>query len=570
MALQWDIHESSPATSTSWTARLPDERELRWEGFFTGPLVLSDHEIEAAARHLLDSSLSEVSDLASSGLRSYVATPGQSAPSMLLHSATSTTKGFEGDLADLMHHRVAHDVATYLEARSVYLGHPGDIAVGRTQPWRDAAIRAGLRYIDLGETAYYYLSQALLVQALRSLARPVTAIDAMADWLRQHPDGVIRLYALDIETQIFLVWLKRLAGLAELFVDANSPEVSATWNQKTHIHPTANAARMIQNADRIEPTALLAREQRESLAHQRLGMTVPVIPGYLVPRNDDAGSFARELRDAAMLLIDRYGIRYGCFKPCEAGDGARIVPNVDLADEDTLRRHANDAFPHGDHYLLEANVAYARFEASGHHFDLAPSGHVHNGHVAHGMTVQLMNGCSWAGNAYFDERALPALGISQPQYAQMIDGMHSVRDAFYGEQSVREGCHAGLVTGGIDFAIGTVGGRFGDQILIGAIDFNLSSHGGAYMRAFQDELEQQGSGGYAATRVYRPTSMATLDSTSGIASEHGSGRVSRAICCVPGRWGMVASAGIDTRDAIASVFALVEKLSAEGLAAAAG
>ena len=44
------------------------------------------------------------------------------------------------------------------------------------------------------------------------------------------------------------------------------------------------------------------------------------------------------------------------------------------------------------------------------------------------------------------------------------------------------------MTGGLDFAVGRVGGRFGDRVLVGVTDFNLSSHGAEYMRAFQDEM----------------------------------------------------------------------------------
>lgn len=564
MTLRWD-RCGDAGDPLSWKTRLTGGRELRWREFFTGPLVLDAGDLENAANRLLGVGADAVSGCAVRELESYVAGPGEPPPSMLMHSATQTTKGFDADLADLVQGRPAHDVATYLEARVVSLGRPGDIGVGRTRPWREAVTRAGLAHIDIADVEHYYLSHALLVTALRHQEAADPAIAAMADWLRVHPDAVVRLYALDAEMQIFLTWLKRQAGLNVLRVDANSPEVSATWNQKTHIHPTPGAALEIGGADELDPMALLTQEQRQAAGYQRLGMTVPVLPGYLVRRAEDTAQFAGELLAAAGLLRQRYEIRYGCFKPCEAGDGARIVPHVDLGDHEALTRYAKDAHRHGDHYLLEAHVEYLRFGVGSRSFEFAPSGHVRGGHVAEGLTVQLMNGCSWAGNALFDEQVLGPLGVSQTQYAQMMDAMHAVRDAFYGERSMAAGCYQGLVTGGVDFAIGRLGGRFGDRVVIGATDFNLSSHGAEYMRAFQDEMRAERSRAYVATRVYRPTAQATLEATQRLVCRRG-GERSRTICCVPGRWAMVACAGEDTLDAVGAAFGLVSSLTQAGLA----
>lgn len=566
MPLRWEAGEDAAGRdSRLWRAWLPDGRELRWSGFFTGPLAMAAHEIEAAARLLLGVGLDSVAGCAVRELESFVADPGQQPPSMLMHCATETTKGFDGDLSDLIHARPPHDVATYLETRVVSLGRPGDIAVGRTAPWREAAIRANLDYIDIGDISHYYLSQGLLVAAIRHEEAPVPAVSAILAWLDQHPDAIVRLYALDTEMQVFLTWLKRRAGLQRLRVDANSPEVSATWNQKTHIHPTPAAAAEV-SAGSADPMELLAAEQRQAAGYQRLGMSVPVLPGYLVTRGQDPAQFAAELARAADLLRERYHIRYGCLKPCEAGDGARIVPHVDLTDDEALARHAKEAHQHGDHYLLEAHVSYLKFQAGTSWFELAPSGHFRNGHVADGLTAQIMNGASWAGNALFDERTRGLLGISHAQYGQMVEAMHAVRDAFYGDQSVAEGCYQGLVTGGLDFAVGRVGGRFGDRVLVGVTDFNLSSHGAEYMRAFQDEMRDD-QRPYVATRVYQPTAEATLDATSQVVEREQGSRHSRTICCVPGRWAMVACAEADTITAAESTFRVVASLAEAGLAA---
>jgi hypothetical protein len=307
---QWQICDRNLVDDPQpWATRLPDGRELIWNGFFTGPVVLSTAEIEHAASSLLDIPASAVSTLAAHELRSYISDSGPQPPSVLIHSATTTTKGFEGDLDNLIQGRPAHDVATYLETRCVFLGRPGDITVGRTRPWRESALHAGITYVDIGDVEHYYLSQALLTAALRHKDAPVSAINKLLDWLGHHPDAVVRLYALDREMQIFLLWLKRRAGLPALLVDANNPVVSGSWNQKTHIHPSPGAAHELYCAARLDVAELLSREQQQGAGFQRLGMTIPVLPGYLILRDDDQSSFDRELLDAAQLLRDRYEIR---------------------------------------------------------------------------------------------------------------------------------------------------------------------------------------------------------------------------------------------------------------------
>ncbi|NEE13985.1 hypothetical protein G3M58_46955, partial [Streptomyces sp. SID7499] len=79
---------------------------------------------------------------------------------------------------------------------------------------------------------------------------------------------------------------------------------------------------------------------------------------------------------------------------------------------------------------------------------------------------------SWRGNDYVDEAGWTALGLPRDAYRTVRAALEAVREAFRGPQSVADGSHGGLVTGGIDFAVGRLGGAFGDRLLVGAIDFN--------------------------------------------------------------------------------------------------
>ncbi|MGF7233574.1 MAG: hypothetical protein ACQSGP_01245, partial [Frankia sp.] len=231
-----------------------------------------------------------------------------------------------------------------------------------------------------------------------------------------------------------------------------------------------------------------------------------------------------------------------------------------------LEREAAAAWRHGDDYMLEAHAEFLTFDAAGRTFILTPSGHIRGGHLAPGLTVQLMNGRAWEGNAYIDEHTASLVGLGDDHYAAMRTSLRAIRDAFHGPKAVPEGCYAGLVTGGIDYAVGRVGGAYGDRVLTAAIDYNLSSHGAEYLRAFLDEVGPAGYR-YAATRVYRPTQVATLAATrTAIAAAAAPGERVAAVASVPGSWGMVASTGPDTRSSIEHVLALVGVLVEGGLA----
>ncbi|MFH8881292.1 hypothetical protein [Streptomyces californicus] len=521
-------------------------------------------------------------------VRPYRARPGSTAPSLLLHTTTPLLKAFDGDLAALLSGQEPHDVTTYVEARSVYLGTSEDLTLGRTAPWAEAAALRGVPAVDIGDLDHYYLTHALLLMAEAHEEGADTPLRHVIDWLRDRPDAVVRLYALDVETQIFLLWLIRRTGLAELATDANSPAVATEWNRKNHIHPTVAAARaMPASALELPPEELLAAEQRLSRAHQRLGLTVPVLPGYTVARTGvDRDAFVAGVLDAASMLRTRYGLDRAALKPADAGDGARIVGNLDLADTDRLAAEAEAAHAVGDDHLLEAWVTFLTVSLSdgdtgpgspgtdspqpptpaARRVPVVPSGHIRHGQVAEGLTLQMLDRYSWRGNDYVDEAGWTALGLPRDAYRTVRAALEAVRAAFQGPESVADGSHGGLVTGGIDFAVGRLGGAFGDRLLVGAIDFNLSAHGAESLRTFRDRAREQGIDElYAATRVFLPPADRTLHQmTAAARSMVVPGALLEAVACVPRRWAMVAATGAGPAVAAARAEALTAALSAPG------
>ncbi|MQY06802.1 hypothetical protein [Actinomadura macrotermitis] len=543
--------------------RTKDGKDIRWAGFFTGHRVMSGQEVAAFAPPLLGIDASAVPNAAEEKFISHYAQPGTENPALLLHSATATLRAFEGDLAEAAAGRDPHDVATYVEARSAFLGTANDLAVGRTAPWREAVTLWGVPFVDIGDRSHYYLSQALLALALAHEEGAGTPLGEVIEWLRTHPDAVVRVYALDLEMQIFLLWLLGKAGLTRLSTDANKPVVAQRWNRKRHVHPTVAAARTVAAQDDAE--ALLEREQSLSEAHERLGLRIPVLPGYTVLRAGvSPDAFVADVLAAAELLRTRYGLERAALKPSEAGDGARIVGNLDLADHERLAAEARAAHAHGDDHLLEAWVDFLTVDLGGTVLPVVPSGHFRNGRVADGITLQTLNGYTWSGNGYLDESAWTDLALPIGTYRTIRASLEAVREAFLGPRSVLDGSHRGLATGGVDFAVGRVGGRFGDRLLVGAIDFNLSSHGAEYLRAFRDVAHRAGvTDRYAVTRVFQPPAAQTLARMEATAAAMTPPQgLLRAIACVPRRWGMVAATGPDPSTASRRVGELVAALTA--------
>ncbi|MGI9003922.1 MAG: hypothetical protein ACR2GH_20110 [Pseudonocardia sp.] len=544
--------------------QLEDGRQVCWAGMFTGHRLLSEQELAQHAHRLLAVERSVLPTLTRHELIPHQVRSGVTPPALVLHSTTPTLRAFEGDTAELLAGRHPHDVATYTEARSVYLTRIDDLCVGRTEPWREAVGLRDVPAVDIGDTEYYYLSHALLAMAHEHENGRTTPLRKIIDWLRQRPDAVVRLYALDVETQIFLLWLRRQAGLEQISVEANAPMVTMRWNRKSHIHPTVSQVLELPT-DGLDVEGILRAEQQHSEAYRRLRLTIPVLPGYSIPRTGvDPATFVAEVLRAAALLRSRYDIDVAALKPSEAGDGARIAGNLDLTDRELLTAAAQEAYPHGDDYLLEAWVDFLHVKVGGSIQPVVPSGHFRHGRVADGIALQALDRFSWRGNTYLDDTAWTGLGLPNAAYQAIRDALEAIHDAFLGPPSIADGSHRGLVVGGIDFAVGRIGGRFGDRTMVGAIDFNLSAHGAEYLRAFMDEAHALGtSERYAATHVFVPSARATLRELERVTASHAApGGLVRAIACVPQRWAMVASTGTDPDDATSRVRAIVDAIAA--------
>ncbi|MFJ6296277.1 hypothetical protein ACIQJX_23305 [Streptomyces griseoviridis] len=542
-------------------------RTLAWEGFCMGPGLLSRAELEDVSRRLLGVGLAGAEAAADVELRPFGAERGQ-VPAIVLGTA-STLKGcFEADVAQLALGRSPDDFSAYMEARSVYLAAPGDLAVGRGEPWRQAVAASGkVVGVEVADTSYYYLSHALLALAVAApTERLATPLDVLVRQLRAAPETVVRLFAADTETRVLLLWLKRAAGLTELRVDANGPEIAARWNRKTTLYPTVEEAFEVPGprAADDDPRLLLDAEAEVTPFHREFGVLLPRLPGYsLTRRGSDEASMRDQVRSAARLLRERYGLELGCFKPAEELTGSRIRMGVPLDDVAALDALARQAMETEEDYVLEVHTHYGRHRVPGYEFILAPSAHVVAGRPAEGGTVQITRGSVWEGSVYVDEDTCARFDIAPADFRAVREGVAALHGAFQGA-----GRDLGFVKGGVDFALARLGGRFGDRQVIAMQDLNLSSNGAEYVRAFLTEAREvlgREQGVYAATKVVRPAAETDLKRLEdGIGQPGPEGHV-RAITSVAGRWGLIGVAAPCPRQAAQEVLELEQRLHRAGL-----
>jgi hypothetical protein len=516
-----------------------------------GPRELNPTELEQISQRLLGLPLEAVPAAAEPVLLPSTHDDG-TGPCLVIHSATPVLRNLQGDLEEMARGH-SDDTATYMETRSVCLARPGDLAVGRTAPWQMAARYSGIEAIIVPPIDFYYLSQAL-IKLMADSDGQAPQIQRMIAFLRERPETTVRLYSLDLELQIALLYLMREAGLPRLFHDANSPEVAGYWNTKAPVYPRVTDVSVLTAAS---PDELLRAETEFAPMRKLLGLTYERLPGYAFVADRPA-----ELLDAARLLRSRYGITTACLKPSKGGGGARIIPGLDLAEEEELQNRLKAFRGTAELLILEAQVAYLPVTIGGQSLKLAPSAHVRHGRLADGITIQLSHNAQWQGNIYIDQHACPSIGIPPGIYDTIRRTVEDLRTSLH--------THAQqLITGGVDFAVGTVGGAFGDRLFVAVQDPNLSSHGAEYLRRFVDYMDAIGGPRYATTKVIKPTLAGTLLAILDLphAPLHEGTRF-QVIAAVPGRWGMLAAGAASPDLAVEEVLHFERDLIAHSLAQA--
>jgi hypothetical protein len=521
-----------------------DGREIPWQSY-AGPIRLDETDIAIACRKLLSIELCDLPELVLEHVE--FAAPNGDQPRLMVHSTTPYARGFETDLSAMVDGRPVMDLTTYVETRGVYLARSGDLMVGRTRPWRNAVAAQGVRRLMLPDTDHYYMSHALLRRAVDGGDRdPV--MQQILDFVRDHPSTVVCPYDFEPEFQIFVAWLARTTGIGRIRVDANDSRL-ARWNGKRMLHPTVEAALGLNGevADRSADD-ILDREHRASEAFQALRTAIPVVPGYAVPWQENRCDFSRDLVRAGLLLQERYGLSHGCLKPSDGGNGGRIVPSIELDGTRRLEELATNAWKMGGDQVLEAHVTYFERHIGGEQVLTTPSAHVRSGALLDGLTLQFMRGTSWKGNIFVGAADWQGLGLEKSLYTGLRKTMTDLHQRL------------GLLHCGVDFAVGTLGGRFGDTVVAAVQDINPKVTGALFLREFMARHPEVGEG--AATRVLVPEATASAEKIRSLVSKFSTAeQPCEEIAVVPGRWAMIATAGPTSVSAGAQTLTLERMLA---------
>ncbi|MBV8293331.1 MAG: hypothetical protein JOY55_16245 [Mycobacterium sp.] len=404
--------------------------------------------------------------------------------------------------------------------------------------------------MTLPDTDYYYMSHALLRRAVDAGDRdPVIA--QMIEFLRERPSAVVSPYDFEPEFQILVTWLAQAAGLKRIRVDANNSRLGA-WNGKRMLHPTVESALRLngQVSDQAAPL-ILEQEHRASEAFQALRTALPVIPGYTVAWQENRCDFSRDLVRASMLLTERYGLSHGCLKPSDGGNGGRIVADIELDDTRRVEELATKTWNLGGDQVLEANVSYLERTVGGEQVLTTPSAHVRSGKLLDGLTLQFMRGTAWKGNIYVGAADWEGLGLEKAIYTKLRGAMSDLSQRL------------GLLHCGVDFAIGTLGGKFGDAVVAAVQDINPKVTGALFLREFMARYPAVGGG--AASRVLVPEATASAEKIRSLLSKFSTAQQPcEEIAVVPGRWAMIATSGQTSLSAGAQALTLERMLVAGG------
>ena len=526
-------------------AVIVDGDEIAWQSY-AGPLRFDDTDFAIATRKLLSIEPDELPALM--GEHVEFASPGQGQPRLMVHSTTPYANSFETDLTAMVEGRPVSDLTTYVETRGLYLARSGDLVVGRTRPWRRGSTAKGVQRLSLPDTDYYYMSQALLRRAVDGGDRdPV--IRRIIDFLREHPSAVVCPYDFEPEFQLLVAWLARTSGLGRIRVDANDSRLSM-WNGKRMLHPTVQSALGLDSLVAGQPGAvILEHEHRASPAFQALRAPLPALPGYTVTWQADRHAFGRDLLRAGALLQGRYGLEHACLKPSEGGNGGRITPGIELDDAGRLEELAANAWKLGGDQVLEAHVTYFEREVGGERVLTTPSAHVRAGELLDGLTLQFMRGTSWKGNMFVGPADWDGLGLDAGVYTGLRTTMAHLHQRL------------GLLHCGIDFAVGTVGGVFGDTVMAAVQDINPKVTGALFLREFMARHPAIGTG--AATRVLSPDATESAERIRELVSEFSTARQPcEEVAVVPGRWAMIATSAATSLSAGARALTMERMLAA--------
>ena len=569
--------------------------------------------LQALSKTLLEINLSELNHISRESLIPYKSN-GEDRQTLVVSSASSASGSRKAELG--LDHPI--DIPAAIEGRDTLTAKGKDVALIHTtsglvmsQGGKGAETIINLaqeEILELQGSDIYYKADALLLLILTNPESQV--LRRLVETIKENP--VIYPYNLDEETQIALLWLKNKAQVDKLDVSANSPETGIELTRKGFWYPTIDEALKVDYYP--DPYEMQKQEWQLSQSAKEINYHPDSVPGYVVKRGEKEDLFKENVLKSLMLHATRYEFEDVWVKPDRGTDGGNQgAIYIDSLDQNTIRtitqmiqnNQAEEALAlflsslsQENKTSIDRNIeamwetksdwviqAYTHY-FTGEFGHTNPSIHVINGEVQETVSHQIMDGKMWGGNAILsyqdwaslintlnkddprisnESNILPSLYLS---YHTMIDDLKGYLRAVNNSERYKNG----LVRGGVDIALCTLGGKFNhEQLVIAFQDSNIRANGCETARALYKKAQKDyGSEGKAVTRNFSPRKNYTeisslLPAVVDTVNQKHQKQLSLDqvhLIAVSSGWGQIGLIGVNALEVMENVFLIQEELRA--------
>lgn len=488
--------------------------------------------LDTLCKNILDMRLNDMQEEAKKVLIPYRSN-GTSRKMLIISSASSASASQETESAILKTRGHVIDIPGAIEGRDTRSAEGGDTALISTQAGLlMSESKKNVRIIDLasekildgddtpiyGSDIYYKSDGLLLLMATNPDSK---VLSQLVEEISQNP--LVCPYNLDEETQLALLWLAKRSGIKQIDVNANSPEVGIELTRKGFRYPTIEDALNVPYQE--DPYRMQTEEWKKSQAAKEIDYHPDYVPGYVVNQTDTYEEFHKKVRDSLLLLSKRYGLGTAWTKPDRGTDGGNQGPlGTDTLNDEAISARAREMWEQGGNWVIEAKTNYFEIklplDSIGKTLKTTPSVHMIKGEPKNTISLQLVDGVAWGGNLICSQETWNRLVdmieltddriMNHPdlrnQLREIYTSMPQAMDTYVEAINKSERYRNGQVRGGADLAVATLGGKFGDDRIIVAVqDYNARANGCETAYALYDEAQKiYGPKGEAITRNLTP------------------------------------------------------------------
>ena len=489
--------------------------------------------LDSLCEHLLGTDLCETLMEAGKILIPYHSN-GEKKKALIISSASSSSASQETECAILETRGHIIDIPGAIEGRDTRSAQDGDVTLINTKAGlMMAKARGNIEIINLADeivvsqtnsqelkgSDIYYKADRLLLLMLTNPTSPI--ITKLADELTKNP--LVYPYNLDEETQIALLWLSNMAKVDRINVNANSPDVGIELTRKGYRYPPIKDALALPNRD--NPYKMQTEEWRLSQAAHEIDYHPDYVPGYVINRPETYEEFYANIINSLKLLATRYGLETAWIKPDRGTDGGGQGPiTTDATNRKEIETKIQGMWKQGGNWVVEAKTNYFKIKLPLDGIEktlmTTPSVHVIKGEPRYTISLQLVDGVSWGGNLICSQKTwehfVDMIDQTDPRivknpdlirqlkksYNLMPQVMHDYVDAINKSEKYKNG----QVRGGADLAVATLGGKFGHNTVVVAVqDYNARANGCETAYALYDQAQEiYGESGEAITRNITP------------------------------------------------------------------